>query len=59
MFANGAGLLGYVRATMPRPWPGSLSDEAYLAIVAFLAAANGADVPADLTVDELGAVALP
>lgn len=59
MFANGAGLLGYVRATMPRPWPGSLSDEDYLAIVAFLAAANGADVPVDLTIDELGEVTLP
>jgi len=59
MFANGAGLLGYVRATMPRPWPGSLSDADYLAIVAFLAAANGADVPAELTIDELGAVTLP
>jgi len=59
MFANGAGLLGYVRATMPRPWPGSLSDEEYLAIVAFLAAASGADVPDDLTIDELGTVALP
>ena len=44
-FASGAALFGYVRATMPRPWPGSLSDEEYLAITAFLAAANGA--PAD------------
>lgn len=59
MFATGDGLLGYVRATMPRPWPGSLSDAEYLAIVAFLAAANGANVPADLTIDELAAVALP
>ncbi len=41
-FANAAALFGYVRATMPRPWPGSLSDEEYLAITAFLAAANGA-----------------
>ncbi len=58
-FVNGAGLLGYVRATMPRPWPGSLSDAEYLAIVAFLAAANGADVPTDLTIDDLAAVTLP
>ena len=49
-FADGAGLYGYLRATMPRPFPGTLSDEEYAAITAFLAAADGADVP-DGTLD--------
>lgn len=43
-YANGAGLFGYLRATMPRPFPGSLGDEEYAKITAFLAAANGSEV---------------
>lgn len=59
-FGSGAALFGYVRATMPRPWPGSLSDEEYLAITAFLAATNGA-VSADAVtaVSDLADVQLP
>lgn len=45
-FGSEAALLGYVRTTMPRPFPGTLSDEEYEAIVAFLLAAE-ADRPAD------------
>lgn len=58
-FASGAALFGYVRATMPRPWPGSLSDEAYLAITAFLAAANGAPADEVASVPDLADVELP
>lgn len=58
-FASGAALFGYVRATMPRPWPGSLSDEEYLAITAFLAAANGAPADEVAAVPDLADVELP
>ena len=58
-FASGAALFGYVRATMPRPWPGSLSDEEYLAITAFLAAANGAPADQVASVPDLADVQLP
>lgn len=58
-FASGAVLFGYVRATMPRPWPGSLSDEEYLAITAFLAAANGAPADEVAAVPDLAEVELP
>lgn len=44
-YRHAAGLFGYVRATMPRPFPGALEDEAYWKIVAFLAAAAGAELP--------------
>ncbi len=40
---NEAGLLAYVRATMPRWNPGSLSDEEYARIVAFMRAARDRD----------------
>lgn len=58
-FASGAALFGFVRATMPRPWPGSLSDDEYLAITAFLAAANGAPADEVSTVPDLADVQLP
>jgi len=58
-FGNAAALYGYVRATMPRPWPGALEEETYLAIVAFLMAANGAQVPAAVTVPDLAQVRFP
>lgn len=35
-FPNGFVLYHYIRATMPRPFPGMLSDDEYLAITAFL-----------------------
>ena len=57
-FASGAALFGYVRATMPRPWPGSLSDDEYLAITAFLAEANGAPADEVATVPDLADVRL-
>lgn len=52
-FPDGASLFAYLRATMPRPFPGSLDDETYLAITVFLIEANGGSaatvsVPADL-----------
>lgn len=40
--ANGAILFNYIKTTMPRPFPASLSDEDYLAITAFLLDINGA-----------------
>ena len=49
-FGSAAALEGYVSATMPRPFPGALSDAEYDAIVAFLteADANLADDAARL-----------
>lgn len=44
-FGNALALDAYLRATMPRPFPGSLADEDYWAITAFLLVANGADLP--------------
>lgn len=44
-FGQATALWGYLRATMPRPYPGSLEDDEYWAIVAFLAAAGGAPLP--------------
>lgn len=41
-FASPAVLLAYVRATMPRPFPGSLDDDEYRSIVTFLFEAAGA-----------------
>ncbi|MDZ7705635.1 MAG: hypothetical protein U5L04_14265 [Trueperaceae bacterium] len=35
-FPNGFVLYHYIRATMPRPFPGMLADDEYLAITAFL-----------------------
>ena len=40
-FPNGLALYHYIRATMPRPFPGALTDEEYLAITAFLLEVNG------------------
>lgn len=40
-FPHGLALYHYLRATMPRPFPGALTDEEYLAITAFLLHANG------------------
>lgn len=40
-YATGEGLYGYLRATMPRPFPGSLTDEEYAMITGFLVAADG------------------
>jgi len=40
-FGSFDALLGYVRATMPRPFPGALSDDEYRKIVAFLIGADG------------------
>lgn len=58
-YGTGAQLFAYVEATMPRPFPGSLGEDAYLAIVAFLLAANGVDLPGDIaSVAELAGVAL-
>ena len=58
-YASGTGLFGYLRATMPRPFPGSLSDEEYAAITGFLAAANGAAGPDEVrSADDLGSIDL-
>ncbi len=40
-FGTAADLYSYIRASMPRQVPGSLTDEEYLAIVAFLGQAHG------------------
>lgn len=48
-FGTAATLHAYLEATMPRPWPGSLSDRTYLAITAFLAAAMEAQGAGDVT----------
>lgn len=58
-FGTGAGLFSYLRATMPRPFPGSLADDEYARITAFLAAANGVEVPDDASsAEDLEDVAL-
>lgn len=59
-FGTGAGLYAYVQATMPRPFPAALDEDVYLAIVAFLLAANGVELPGELaSVADLAAVTLP
>ncbi len=56
-YGSGAGLYAYVHATMPRPFPAALDEDTYLAIVAFLMAANGVELQAELTsAGELGAI---
>jgi hypothetical protein len=40
-FPHGLALYHYLQATMPRPFPGALTDGEYLAITAFLLEANG------------------
>ena len=42
-FGSSQALFGYIRATMPRPFPGTLPDDELWAIVAFLLEANGID----------------
>lgn len=44
-FGSAVALYDYLRATMPRFAPGSLREDTYLRITAFLSAAAGADVP--------------
>jgi len=55
-FGTGTALFGYIRLTMPRPWPDSLTSDEYLRITTFLAAANGADAVRVRTVDDLSHV---
>jgi mono/diheme cytochrome c family protein len=58
-FPTGAALHGYIRAAMPRHAPGSLDDEVYLDLTAFLLALRG-EVPVDstLTVEGLASTEL-
>lgn len=59
-YGTAAGLSAYVRATMPRWYPGYLEDEAYLDVTAFVLDLAGM-LPAnatELTVDTLPTVAL-
>ncbi len=48
-YGSAAGLYAYVHATMPRPFPAALDDDTYLAIVAFLIAANGVELQGELS----------
>ncbi|MBX3144085.1 MAG: hypothetical protein KF813_10040 [Trueperaceae bacterium] len=48
-YGSGAGLYAYVHATMPRPFPAALDEDTYLAIVAFLMAANGVELSGELS----------
>lgn len=50
-FGNAAGLHAYTKAAMPRYEPGSLSDQDYLDITAFLLAMNN-KLPKDITLTE-------
>ena len=57
---NGLALFSYIRATMPRPFPGTLTDEEYLAISAFLLSINDAALPdAPMTQDNALEFSLP
>ncbi len=53
-FPNGFVLYHYIRATMPRPFPGMLSDDEYLAITAFMLDIR-TPLPADLVLSEQNA----
>ncbi len=57
-FATAGQLYHYVRAEMPYEYPGSLADEEYLAISAFLARAHGADVGQGLTAENIEQIRL-
>lgn len=59
-FGSGAGLHGYVRATMPRWDPGRLDDDAYLDVTVFVLHLAGLlpERDAALTLEELTNVAL-
>jgi len=50
-FSTAQGLVEFVQESMPPKKGGSLSEEEYLAVVAFLASANGIELTDEITVD--------
>lgn len=50
-FSTAQGLLDFVQENMPPRKGGSLSEEEYLAVVAFLTSANGIELSDEITVD--------
>jgi mono/diheme cytochrome c family protein len=57
-FSTAQGLLDFVQESMPPRKGGSLSEEEYLAVVAFLASANGIQLSDAITVDNASEVDL-
>jgi hypothetical protein len=60
-FNTAQDLFAYTKKNMPLPPPkaGSLSDEEYWAVVAYMLSANGTDIPADgLNADNAASVTI-
>jgi len=57
-FGNAKNLFDYVKAAMPQDRPGSLSDDDYYAVTAYLVAQNGVNADGAVTVDPKTAATL-
>jgi len=57
-FGNAKNLFDYVKAAMPQDRPGSLSDDDYYAVTAYLVAQNGVNTDGAVTVDPKTAATL-